>query len=99
MLNDAGNSEDFTKSDGSRMKISGTMKRVALQIGSINFTLDTLYVTPEMLSFFIAGADIFHESRIYRTGISDRSRTLDLAYDQEGHATVETRVRFRRNAP
>ncbi len=80
-MNDKGDSEDFTGPDGSRMKISGTIRNAKLQIGDLNFQLDVLYVTPELHSFFIMGADIFHEDRIYRTGINDKLKHLTLAMD------------------
>ena len=82
------------------MKIKGTILNAHLQIGEVNYRLDVLYVTPESHSFFIMGADIFHETRIYRTGINDRERTLDLAYDNKFESkTITTQVRFRMNAP
>lgn len=48
--------------------------------------MDVLYVTLELHSFFIMGAGMFHEDFIYRIGINNKLKHLNLALDDSDPA-------------
>ena len=68
MSHDKSGSEGFTNEDGGSMEILGVIRDAHLQIGDLDYKLKVIYVTPESHHFFILGADVFHEERIYRIG-------------------------------
>ena len=59
--------------------------------------LDGIYVTPESHRFFIIGADVFHEDRIYKIGQNDKEKIMEFAYEQNGQI-VTTTIKTRHNA-
>jgi hypothetical protein len=85
---DKSGSEGFTTADGGAMEILGVIRNANLQIGDIDYTLKTVYVTPEPHHFFILGADVFHEERIYRLGQNDREKVMKFALDRDDKTTV-----------
>jgi hypothetical protein len=54
-------------------------------------------VTPEPHRFFIIGADVFHEDRIYKIGQNDKEKIMEFAYEQKGQI-VTTTIKTRHNA-
>ena len=48
-------------------------------------------------SFFIIGADVFHEDRIYKIGQNDKEKIMEFAYEQKGQI-VTTTIKTRHNA-
>jgi hypothetical protein len=81
MTSDVRGSERFTNADGGLMDLIGSIKNVSLQIGDIDYKLDVIYVTPEPHRFFIIGADVFHEDRIYKIGQNDKEKIMEFAYE------------------
>jgi hypothetical protein len=96
MIFDKSGSEGFTNADGGLMEILGVIRNANLQIGDIDYTLKVVYVTPELHHFFILGADVFHEERIYRIGQNDREKVMKFALDRDGK-TIVTTVTLRHN--
>ena len=93
---DKSGSEGFTNADGGPMEILGVIRNANLQIGDIDYALKVIYVTPEPHHFFILGADVFHEERIYRIGQNDREKVMKFALDRDGKTLVTT-VKLRHN--
>lgn len=83
MIHDPAGSEGFTNADGGPMEIVGAIRDAHLQIGDIDYKLDVIYVTPEPHKFFILGADVFHEERIYKVGQNDKEKVMKFALDQD----------------
>ena len=93
---DKSGSEGFTNADGGPMEILGVIRNANLQIGDIDYALKVIYVTPEPHHFFILGADVFHEERIYRIGQNDREKVMKFALDRDDK-TIVTSVKLRHN--
>ena len=84
VIRDIKGSEGFTNADGGPMELIGTIRNAHLQIGDIDYKLDVIYVTPEEHKFFIIGADVFHEERIYKIGQNDKEKIMEFAYLEGG---------------
>ena len=81
MTLDIRGSEIFTNADGEFMDLIGSIRDVSLQIGDIDYKLDVIYITPEQHRFFMVGADVFHEDRIYKIGQNDKEKIMEFAYE------------------
>ena len=77
---DISGSEGFTNLDGGPMEIVGTIRNAHLQIGDIDYKLDVIFITPERHKFFIIGADVFHEERIYKISQNDKEKVMEFAF-------------------
>lgn len=78
------------------MEILGGIRDAHLTIGDIDYKLKVIYGTPEPHHFFILGADVFHEERIYRIRLNDRDKVMKFALDRDGKTLVTT-VKLRHN--
>lgn len=77
---------NFRGVGGGTVPMDGKLVDVPLQVGDIDFTLPTLYITPENAHSFSLGADTFSADAISRTCTNDAQQRMTL--ECQGVGTV-----------